>query len=154
MTSSVSLKAIILVVSTTIAAVSAFTSTDLGQGKIGAAAIRHALSSRKPSLIYLTTGEQAPVRYGEASRKYRRTVYSHDDWLKHRASDSLFINLASTLTSGIVRQLLEERSCCHYCHSCGNLEWSTSPRIQSTQVLPSFSALYSQQSGFRAAIGF
>eukprot|EP00581_Thalassiosira_minuscula_P011857 CAMPEP_0183725394 /NCGR_PEP_ID=MMETSP0737-20130205/20453_1 /TAXON_ID=385413 /ORGANISM="Thalassiosira miniscula, Strain CCMP1093" /LENGTH=78 /DNA_ID=CAMNT_0025956359 /DNA_START=24 /DNA_END=257 /DNA_ORIENTATION=- len=25
--------------------------------------------------------------YGEGSRKYRRTVYTHEEWVKHRSSD-------------------------------------------------------------------
>jgi putative membrane protein len=106
-----SLKALILVASATIAAVSAFTTTGpAGQGKIGTDARHRRASSpiRKPSLLCLTAGEEAPVRYGESSREYRRTVYNHQDWIKHRSSDSLFTNLSSILTSGIVRQLFQE----------------------------------------------
>ena len=46
--------------------------------------------------------------YSEASRRYRRTVYRHDDWLTHRSSTRLFGNLSGTLTSGVVRSLLTE----------------------------------------------
>jgi putative membrane protein len=123
MTLSVPMKALILIASASIAAVSAFT-TDPGQGKIGAAAIRHAfpMSIRKPSLLCLcaekprpgslaeTPGGQVPVKYGESSRKYRRTVFTHEDWIKHRSSDRLLKNLSSLLASGIVRQLFEEIS--------------------------------------------
>ena len=28
--------------------------------------------------------EEMKTSYGEMSRSYRRTVYSHDDWVKHR----------------------------------------------------------------------
>jgi putative membrane protein len=119
---SVSLKALILlVVSVTLAAVSAFT-TDPGQGKIGTAAVlvRHAFPIRKPSLLSLCAetprpgslaealGDQAPDRYGESSRKYRRTVFTTQNWIDHRSSDRLFENLSSILRSGIVRQLFEE----------------------------------------------
>jgi predicted membrane chloride channel (bestrophin family) len=45
------------------------------------------------------------VPYGESSRKYRRTVYSHDDWLIHRSNDQLLGNLLSTFFSGVVRQV-------------------------------------------------
>ena len=48
------------------------------------------------------------VPYGEASRRYRRTVYRHKDWLRHRSPARLFGNLASTVSSGIVRSLLTE----------------------------------------------
>jgi putative membrane protein len=109
MTLSVSLKALILVASVNIAVVGAFT-TYPGQGKIGVAAIRHAFPIRKPSSLCLTAGEQVPVRHGEASRKYRRTVFTHQDWIDHRASDSLLKNLSSIITSGIVRQIVGEIS--------------------------------------------
>lgn len=46
------------------------------------------------------------VPYGEQSRKYRRTVYRHKDWVAHRSSSSrIFENLQSILFSGVVRQL-------------------------------------------------
>ena len=46
--------------------------------------------------------------YGESSRQYRRTVYTHDDWLRHRSPDRFYDNLASIFKSGITRQLLTE----------------------------------------------
>ncbi|KAL7492739.1 hypothetical protein ACHAWT_001748 [Skeletonema menzelii] len=46
------------------------------------------------------------VPYGETSRKYRRTVFKHDDWVNHRQSNSkVFDNLQSMFFSGVVRQL-------------------------------------------------
>ena len=46
------------------------------------------------------------VPYGETSRKYRRTVFKHDDWVNHRGSSSrVFDNLQSMFFSGVVRQL-------------------------------------------------
>lgn len=46
------------------------------------------------------------VPYGEQSRKYRRTVFKHDDWVNHRSSSSrVFDNLQSLFFSGVVRQL-------------------------------------------------
>jgi putative membrane protein len=54
--------------------------------------------------------EEERVTYGEDSRKFRRTVFTHKDWIKHRSSDRLFRNLSSILQSGIVRQLSEEIS--------------------------------------------
>ena len=41
--------------------------------------------------------------YGEESRRYRRTVYRHEDWLKHRSETRLLRNLKGTFTSGVVR---------------------------------------------------
>ena len=48
------------------------------------------------------------VPYSEASRRYRRTVFTNEDWLQHRSSTRLFGNLSGTLTSGVVRSLVTE----------------------------------------------
>lgn len=46
------------------------------------------------------------VPYGETSRKYRRTVFAHKDWVVHRSSSSRILNnLQSMFGSGVVRQL-------------------------------------------------
>jgi putative membrane protein len=47
-------------------------------------------------------------KYGEESRAYRRTVYTHDDWVRHRSSDRFFRNLASFAGSGIYKSLFKE----------------------------------------------
>ena len=44
----------------------------------------------------------------EESRRYRRTIYRHEDWLKHRSETRLLRNLQGTFTSGVVRSLLSE----------------------------------------------
>ena len=48
------------------------------------------------------------IPYGETSRQFRRTVYSHDDWVKHRSPNRFVKNIFSLVNSGIykVRQLL------------------------------------------------
>jgi len=46
--------------------------------------------------------------YSEASRRYRRTVYRHEDWLEHRSPTRLFRNLSGIFTSGVVRSLATE----------------------------------------------
>ena len=46
--------------------------------------------------------------YGEESRKFRRTVYTHDDWVKHRSSDRFFRNLRSITQSGIYENISKE----------------------------------------------
>ena len=46
--------------------------------------------------------------YGEESRRYCRTVYRHEDWLKHRSETRLLRNLKGTFTSGVVRSLVSE----------------------------------------------
>lgn len=45
------------------------------------------------------------ISYGEESRKYRRTVYSHDDWVKHRAPDRFIRNTFSIIASGIYQNI-------------------------------------------------
>jgi hypothetical protein len=43
--------------------------------------------------------------YGEVSRRYRRSFFTHDDWLKHRALDRFPGTLVKLAQSGVVRQL-------------------------------------------------
>lgn len=45
------------------------------------------------------------ISYGEESRKYRRTVYSHDDWVKHRAPDRFIRNAFSIIASGVYQNI-------------------------------------------------
>jgi hypothetical protein len=47
-------------------------------------------------------------KYGEESREYRRTVYTHEDWVKHRSPDRFTRNLASFASSGIYKSLFRE----------------------------------------------
>lgn len=46
--------------------------------------------------------------YGEGSRKYRRTVYTHEEWVKHRSSDRFLRNLGSIFNSGVYKSLSKE----------------------------------------------
>jgi len=48
------------------------------------------------------------ISYGEESRKYRRTVYTHDDWVKHRSPDRFLRNAVSIITSGIYKNIANE----------------------------------------------
>lgn len=43
--------------------------------------------------------------YGEKSRKYRRSYFTADDWVRSRRSDRLVDNIKTTLVSGLIRQL-------------------------------------------------
>jgi Bestrophin, RFP-TM, chloride channel len=45
---------------------------------------------------------------GEAQRQFRRTVYSHDDWKKHRSQDRFFFYLAAVFKSGVYKNLARE----------------------------------------------
>jgi putative membrane protein len=48
------------------------------------------------------------ISYGEASRPFRRTVYTHDDWVKHRNPDRFVRNLAAITSSGVYKNLYNE----------------------------------------------
>jgi putative membrane protein len=48
------------------------------------------------------------ISYGEESRQYRRTVYTHDDWVKHRSPDRFIRNLAAITSSGVYKNLANE----------------------------------------------
>ena len=48
------------------------------------------------------------ISYGEESRKYRRTVYTHDDWRKHRSPDRFLYYLRSLFVSGVYKNLYRE----------------------------------------------
>ncbi len=56
------------------------------------------------------TDPSAPIteQYGEGSRKYRRTVYTHDQWVKHRSPDRFINNLGTLFNSGIYKQIGRE----------------------------------------------
>ena len=60
---------------------------------------------RAPTQLFAT---DAKVVYGEESRKYRRTVYTHDDWVRHRSSDRFIRNIQSVANSGIYRNIGRE----------------------------------------------
>ena len=62
----------------------------------------------RPGSLAEAVGTLGRRPYGEESRRYRRTVYRHEDWLKHRSETRLLKNLRGTFTSGVVRSLLSE----------------------------------------------
>jgi hypothetical protein len=60
-----------------------------------------------------TPPEMPPIKdisYGEQSRQYRRTVYTHDDWRKHRSPDRFFYYIRSIVSSGVYKNLAREVS--------------------------------------------
>lgn len=63
-----------------------------------------------PNVEVEIPGIPAPksISYGEESRKFRRTVYTHDDWVRHRSSDRFVRNVVSILTSGIYKNIAKE----------------------------------------------
>ncbi|KAL7472318.1 hypothetical protein ACHAXS_012646 [Conticribra weissflogii] len=52
----------------------------------------------------------APIteKVGEGTRKYRRTVFTHDDWVQFRSSDRFAKNLKTLFNSGIYRSVAKE----------------------------------------------
>lgn len=62
----------------------------------------------RPGSLKAATQLLGDTPYGESSRKYRRTFYTHKDWVKHRSPIRQLRNLKGTFTSGVVRNLLAE----------------------------------------------
>lgn len=54
----------------------------------------------------ITEMKSMPV--GEAQRPFRRTVYTHDDWKKHRSQDRFFYYLLAIFKSGVYRNINRE----------------------------------------------
>eukprot|EP00560_Eucampia_antarctica_P007426 CAMPEP_0197823046 /NCGR_PEP_ID=MMETSP1437-20131217/358_1 /TAXON_ID=49252 ORGANISM="Eucampia antarctica, Strain CCMP1452" /NCGR_SAMPLE_ID=MMETSP1437 /ASSEMBLY_ACC=CAM_ASM_001096 /LENGTH=460 /DNA_ID=CAMNT_0043421999 /DNA_START=104 /DNA_END=1486 /DNA_ORIENTATION=+ len=48
------------------------------------------------------------VPSGEEQRKLRRTVYTHDDWVKHRSQDRFYFYLTAIFKSGVYKNLTRE----------------------------------------------
>jgi len=63
----------------------------------------------RPGSLMAATLQSGRVPYGEDSRKYRRTVFTAADWVKHRSKENdIASNLKGMFFSGIIRQLKEE----------------------------------------------
>mmetsp|Transcript_20804 Transcript_20804/g.49208 ORF Transcript_20804/g.49208 Transcript_20804/m.49208 type:complete len:451 (-) Transcript_20804:383-1735(-) len=48
------------------------------------------------------------IPYGETSRQFRRTVYTHDDWVKHRSPNRFIGNIVTIFNSGIYKNVGRE----------------------------------------------
>ena len=74
----------------------------------------HQTSTRVGTAVFGNTKiapEMPPIKdisYGEESRRYRRTVYSHDDWRKHRSPDRFLYYIQSMFASGVYKNLGRE----------------------------------------------
>jgi ion channel-forming bestrophin family protein len=72
------------------------------------------IHQRRRSDTYLAGSTRQPpdflpparVSYGEESRKYRRTIYTHEDWVRHRSPTRFFHRAMTTLKSGIYSNIL------------------------------------------------
>ncbi len=50
----------------------------------------------------------AAKTYGKGSQKYCPTVYTHNEWVKHRSSDCFTKNLSTIFNSGMYKSLAKE----------------------------------------------
>ena len=66
------------------------------------------LQEYRSGSLMAATKEKGRVPYGEESRKYRRTIYNYDDWIRHRSNERLAATLSGLFFSGIVRQLAQK----------------------------------------------
>lgn len=55
-----------------------------------------------------TMKKDGGVPSGEQARKYRRTVYTHDDWKKHRSPDRFITYLTAIFQSGVYKTMYRE----------------------------------------------
>lgn len=58
--------------------------------------------------LFATPVAPSNESYGEASRKFRRDVFTHDDWVKVRSPDRFFKNIVNFGKSGVYRNLQRE----------------------------------------------
>ena len=70
----------------------------------------HAATISRQTTELLVTKDRPikDISYGEDSRKYRRTVYTHDDWKKHRSPDRFLYYIISLFSSGIYKNIGRE----------------------------------------------
>ena len=68
-----------------------------------------AASSQVGTNLYMSSMPPTKdIPYGEVSRQFRRTVYSHDDWKKHRSQDRFGYYLSALLKSGVYKNIGRE----------------------------------------------
>lgn len=80
------------------------------QQPVGAFAPVQGRLSRCTNCIELSyvQSDEDEISYAEQSRRFRRTNFNHEDWVKQRNNYRLLRSLRSTLRSGVVRQLFVE----------------------------------------------
>ena len=66
------------------------------------------VSKLSPTSLEVIDTVDERTLYSEQSRKFRRTVYTHDDWVKHRSPDRFYRNIASIPSSGIYKSIAKE----------------------------------------------
>lgn len=56
----------------------------------------------------ISTDNNTKMIYGERSRRFRRTIYTAEDWIQHRDPNRFFRNLVSIFRSGVANQVYKE----------------------------------------------
>jgi putative membrane protein len=70
--------------------------------------------SRASTEVYSQTQTPPPlppirdISYGEESRKFRRTIFTHDDWINFRSPDRFWRNLQAMASSGVYKNMARE----------------------------------------------
>merc|ERR1719265_1564550 len=78
---------------------------------VGVGVVALALSGRAREVVMKEpVTDEMRSTYSENSRQYRRTVYGHDDWVKHRSTGRWYKNFRTIFDSGVVRSLQLEIS--------------------------------------------
>ena len=91
---------VVVIVSCHVGSASAFVPPS---GKTSSSLNSVVASQKAKDPLYILPPDATDIPYGEESRKFRRTVYTHDDWIKHRSPDRFFKTLRTTTTSGIYK---------------------------------------------------
>ncbi len=89
------------------AVILAATASTLLNGAVAFAPTQPVTKSVVP-LQMSAVNEAERTSYGEESRKFRRTVYTHDEWVKHRSPNRFVRNLSSFTNSGIYKNIGRE----------------------------------------------
>lgn len=101
----------LLMVSSSTTTVSAFTATSLQRRTTATT------TTSSNTVLYMSDTvdkikkqkrEVKDIEYGEESRKYRRTVYSHEDWVTHRDPDRFLYYLRAIPASGVYKNMARE----------------------------------------------
>lgn len=66
------------------------------------------VDTSRPDALKQAANVLGRVPFGEDARKYRRTIYNYDDWVKHRSDSRFLSNLAGIYNSGVIRNLTKE----------------------------------------------
>jgi putative membrane protein len=66
------------------------------------------LAPPPPTTTTTSLHADKPAVYGEDSRPYRRTVYTHNEWETHRSPNRFWKNLQTLTKSGIYKSLAKE----------------------------------------------